>query len=492
MQSLYLRGEDVGETTYWAWEWLDGLTPPAFVAVPRADVADQLRALDEALPGMLSSEAELSREETDAIVAQRLPAAVGAIMGQSNLPERANPREDAIQRELVMVARCLTGALVDRDRERELFTVLGRALLPEGFLSTLRERVEEHGVDGVEVRVLPAPSAVRVPWDLLVTGNPDDPDERLLDLARVVTMAPLLGRDGDSSVPHPDWGRVQDEPPLWIIDPKAGRAGSVLSKTQHRTWTERVGTAELPTDQIAVAGERLSRLGLAELLSRPRSRFVYVGHVMATEATQGKTALVLDDRKSIYGLGKMDGGIRPFTAQDLVAGTVGFDAHQRALGASWNLSFPEALEAEYGSDIVFPVNEVDQYGVPVPVLGRDIWHMPPRAALIACHSGADYTHAEPFGLVSAILDIGATMVIATRWVLLTDRVFEALGGGEPLQTMALAADDMLQAEDPLAELVRWQRARLAAWRAHGTLADSPLTWGSLSITDAPDRTDRPE
>ena len=207
VQTLYLRGEDVGNRSYWAWEWSDG-SEPQFAVLDRERLAPLLAALDAALPGLLSAEAELTREE----LLEHLDHARG-------LPDDLRPSDhapDGRLREVLMVHRCLRGALARLDAEAALAERLGAALLPADLVSTIRERSEEFGADAVEVRVMPAPSCARVPWELLGIGARG---MRVLDLARVVTMAPLLGRDGDTRMPHPDWSQVQGRPALYIIDP---------------------------------------------------------------------------------------------------------------------------------------------------------------------------------------------------------------------------------------------------------------------------------
>lgn len=480
MHSLYLRGEDVGGNTYWAWEWADGLTPPNFTVTSRAVANPVLADLDDALPGVIEDEASLTDEQ------------VSARLDGVDSPIVESLRTGGNDREALMVARCMLGALTDRDREHDLFARLGAVLLPKEFLADLRERVAVHGPDEVEVRVLPAPSCVRVPWELLITGNPGIPDERLVDVAGVVTMAPILGRDGDAGASFPDWAAVNNAPPLLIIDPESKGGQPVLGHDEQAWWAAHVGEVAQRFPGVTVGGvhTRFGRGHLSEWLRESvRSRFVYVGHVTSTEATQGKTAMVLNDSRSVYGLGGMQGRVRPLCAQDLVAGTVGFMTRMQKAAADEHISVDEAVAVEFGREIpVFPagVDVVD--GVPAPVMGDRLWPMPPRAAVIACHSGADFAHAEPFGLVTALLENGAAMVAATRWVLLTDRVFAAFGAcGAPLHSMAVTVDGLLGEVDPLRALVVWQRDRLAAWRAGGGIVDSPLVWGALSVTDAPDR-----
>lgn len=488
MQTLYFRGEDVGEHTYWSWEWAsDGR--PDFVVLDHADVAGALSRLDRALPGILQEEAELT--------ASRLAAAVAAdetasrlLGGTGRLPTPGD------RRAALMASRCLTGGFADRGGEQSLCRALAAALLPERMVAQIRERAGNGSAGDVEVRVLPAPSCVRVPWEILVVGE-DGSDERLLDLAHVVTMAPVLGRDGDVSIPHPDWAPRSADAPLLVIDPR-GPGGSVLTADAHDEWHTRVeGYARrhgLATDDVGVVREERDRDWLSEQLNDiVRSRFMYVGHVEAGEATAGKTALVLSDPHTMYGLGHRVGDYRYLTAQDLFAGTQGHDVYVRNLSNTRGATIAEVLTEEFGGAPTFPKRAVDADGEALQVAGRDLWPMPPRVALIACQSGSDFAHAEPFGLVTSLLEAGAELVTATRWVLLTDVVFRSrMHDASPLNDMALAVDLLHQGEDPLAGLAQWKRERLEAWRSSGALADSPLTWAALTNYHAPDRTIRTE
>ena len=325
-------------------------------------------------------------------------------------------------------------------------------------------------------------------------------DERLLDLARVVTMAPLLARDGDPGTPHPSWESSRAYPPLYVIDPVSEGVGWVLAEGQLEKWQSRVPgfDPETPTTAaktVATVRQSIDRSWLSRALREPRSRFMYVGHVEATESTAGKTALVLNDPSSMYGLGGKNGrnGIRYLTAQDLYAGTRNPEALFKRLSETYNLSREQAKEREFGlNGIQYPDAAQDDEGNVLELSGSELWPMPPRAALVACHSGADFAHAEPFGLVGAFLESGAELVTATRWVMLTDTAFRIVTSDDPFDAIAVAVDEVQQAEDPNVELARWQRGRLAAWRQSGSIGDSPLSWGAITNYYAPDRTLRAE
>jgi hypothetical protein len=482
MQTLYLRGEDVGSRSYWAWEWSDG-SEPQFAVLERERLAPLLTELDAALPGLLSAEVELTREE----LLDHLDHAEG-------LPEdlrKSDQKSDSRLREVLMVHRCMTGALAQSDAEADLAKRLGAALLPADLVSTIRERSEEFGPDAVEVRVMPAPSYARVPWELL---GIDAKGTRLLDYARVVTMAPLLGRDGDPSVPHPDWSHIRDRPALYVVDPLLTKRekDAILDRRQAAILRRDLRGAS-PAAGVSVQSHQVDRDWLSSRLREPRSRFMYIGHVVANEATAGKTALRLNDSAQMYGLGGRHDRYRDLTAQDLLAGTIGRDKVFNRLANQTRSPRDAAIHDEFDGWPRYPAGALDADGKVNELPGRDLWPVPPRAALIACGSGVDVGHVEPFGLVTALLENGAELVTATRWTLLVDRVFSDWGSDStPLLGMAVAVDGAHQREDPLSALATWQRTRLADWRDRGRLADAPLCWAALTTYHAPDRAFRPE
>ncbi|WP_224401699.1 hypothetical protein [Pseudonocardia sp. ICBG1034] len=107
---------------------------------------------------------------------------------------------------------------------------------------------------------------------------------------------------------------------------------------------------------------------------------------------------------------------------------------------------------------------------------------PPRIALIACGSD-DSAGFEQSGMPVAAINAGAGLVTATRWMLPVDRTRPDTC---PTRALGMAVDDAHGSPDPLAALGEWQRARLAAWRAHGAVEDVPLLWASLVTYLAPD------
>lgn len=463
-RTVTLAGIDAGDQVYWTWEWADGSGPGASTT-PADALRPVLRRLDAALPGFVDADRD------DELVLASLPG------WERGLRERAE-RVPAELHLLAMAHRCLTGELADPRREAELARALGNLLLPVGLVAEL---------DGAEgdrplVRVLPPASCVRVPWELLALPGWDD-DRRLVEVADVVTVAPLLTRDGDPDRPHPSWSADASGGPLLVVDPAHGRAGSVLLDHQREVWVRRLGSAS-PGGHLArgaVGEEWMDRVWLSEQLRAvpPPSRLLFVGHVELGGAGDGRaerTGLLLGglDRYRADAFGHSDGGaMRTLTARDLLAGTREMDP------------------------------DTDPAAVPAPgrrhrgveaVAGDALWPMPPRVALLACQSGTDLGDSEPFGLVTAVLELGAELVTATRWPLLTDVVHLVVVGphaaAEPLGDLVREVDAAHDDIDPVRRLARWQRARLDAWRREPAPASSPLTWAAVTCHDAPDRTPR--
>lgn len=104
------------------------------------------------------------------------------------------------------------------------------------------------------------------------------------------------------------------------------------------------------------------------------------------------------------------------------------------------------------------------------------WPSPARVALIACGSD-DSVHLEQSGLPVAAVNAGAELLTVTRWTLPAD---DTSARGTATTALALAVDAAHREDDPLTAIARWQCERLAAWRAHGRRADSPLLWASLA------------
>lgn len=400
-----MQGIDVGGQLYWSWEWPDG--DGGFVAPDSG----------------------------------RLSAALGHLA--SALPQPGKPLD------------CADGAFGSLESERSLAGELGALLLHPELVAQLRVKLPADGVPTVLIQILPSISCARVPWEILSTDPSGDRDERLIELADVVIMAPLLTRDGLPQYRHPSWPLRARNPPVYLIDPSHGRRSfGVLADGQAEMWRDRVSKSNAVSPEFAVQSSQATPANVgAALETEPHpSRFFYLGHVEADDAEPTRTSMLVRDER---------GQTRRFSSLEWM---VEFGTRQGTDGA----------EAE---------------------IAADSWPMPPRAALIACVSGADFAQIEPFGLVTAILELGAELVTATRWTMLTDTAFVELRSTKrPFNDLALAIDELHSSDDPIHGLSEWQRARLNDWRQlsqHGAapdIGDSPLTWAAVTNFYAPDRT----
>jgi len=124
--------------------------------------------------------------------------------------------------------------------------------------------------------------------------------------------------------------------------------------------------------------------------------------------------------------------------------------------------------------------------------GWDLWPMPPRVGLIACHSGSESASDEPFGLAAGCLEAGAELVFATRWTMYTDQAFLDYVTQDnpihPFHELATKVDEFLQSDTPIEDMSQWKRDKLAAWREHPSdIASAPITWAGLTVYRAPER-----
>ncbi len=336
--------------------------------------------------------------------------------------------------------------------EQRLARVLALNLLP----ADLVERLRSAAASGSRplLRIQPSPSLAGVPWGLLALpdrradhvlelaeiGTCFDGDERVLDVADVSLLAP-------AGIPRRP--PAADGPPVYLLDPKIpgqsafGELGSVLGKQDTTSPLIRHLDARLAEGPVGPPAERgldlvrrsdTDRRLLANLLARPCSRLVFVGHVSRVRDEHGaQTALHLSCTADLPGTATPIGTHRPFTAADLA------------------------------------LSEVDS--------------MPARVALIGCASASDFGLAEPFGVLLAAVAAGAGLVAATVWALPTSA---AVPGADPMSELVIAVDDALAGEDPVTELNAWQRSRLALWRENPGPARSPVFWAPLTCLDATD------
>lgn len=417
-RELVIRAADHG-VTYLTWRWLDDPQKVGHAVLDRAALSAVIDELNCALPHPLPDESD----------------------------------RDAVHRAL------RHGGFADPFRELALAVRLAAVVLPAALAGQF---TTAGGTARFRLRVTPSPRLARVPWELLVL--PDG--RRLVEVADVVHDPPATVHAQRDRRPV-GWHRLADQPVVYLLDPRSGdpRLRSVLDEwicgeleewLDHRQAVGRI----LPGDLCMVLRGGVGRRWLGERLrGHASSRLVYYGHASAADAEPGSAAIHLADPAHEYGLARPLGDHRPFTALDLLLGTLDADD--------------------------MPVDE--------RVPGHLIWPMPPRVAIIACDSGGDYRHLEPFGLVLACLNAGAELVTATNWTLPTDQAFRMVHPEKVELTDGPTTDLMRQVDrchelsDPVAGLTEWQLGRLAAWTADGDVRDTPLLWAALTNHVAPAR-----
>lgn len=463
---ITLTGADVGDRVFLSWVWSNGIVGHA--VVPRAPLDRSLDAFELALPfprplsSSLPQPAALERRDPSA---DEEPDGRFPILDAELRRHRDQPTEVA---KILTVRGWADSALCSHEGERALSGDLARVLLPDELVAQLERHVDDllptpDGPSSVTLRILSPGSCARVPWELLVVPTDREPDRRLLDLVDVVMLAPIVRDKPASLAPRrPEHGELG--PAIRIIDQEPRH---VLSSEDRDRWAERENVDPEPITRRSLS----SRLRTAP---RP-SRLLYVGHVSASGETAADASLHLGEAPREYGLAPLAAsGCRPFSARDLLVGTSGY--HRR---------FPdEAIRQRvFGAEgpVVPDAARVPEGGIR-ELAGRELWPMPPHVALIACQSGLDVRHHEPFGLVSACLELGAETVIATRWMLVAVRALRMLGASAALDTLAREIDELQGALSvtPNAFSV-WQRHRLQRWRKTQSIGESPLLWAAVGL-----------
>jgi hypothetical protein len=324
-----------------------------------------------------------------------------------------------------------SGPLTDPVRERELAGRLGAVLLPHQLRAGLLD-AEPGRPDTVIIAA--RGWLARVPWDCLAL---DERGTRLVETARVLGGLAATVHVGRARLPDTAAGG----PPLRVVDPGpsmigGGTTGQPMWKLIYPEGPPDEWRATLQgTERIvpSLGGLTVDRFGALLRSAKPAgkppgerpSRLTYFGHAQAgTDEAPASAALVFTDAA---------GDPRLFTAFDWLA---------------------------------------DPDGHPAP----------PRVALIGCGSD-DSDVAEQSGLPIAAINAGAALVTATRWVLPTDLD----PATRPTTALATAVDRAHSAPSPIDALRAWQLERLAAWRKHGELVDTPLLWSSLVSYRAPGR-----
>ncbi|MBL0706964.1 hypothetical protein JJE72_15825 [Sinomonas sp. JC656] len=374
-------------------------------------------------------------------------------------PDRFDPTRRALR----------DGPLSNPAREAAWSAELAQRLLPPGLAQDLDRR--SCAGEDIVLRIIPSPRLARVPWDLL----PLPSGRRILEAATVRLDAPAVVNANRGRYPEP-WDPQTPDRPLYLLEPpnRPGRhnGNEVIASAAQDLLIERL------EHHGAVPGVELGRTTLGRLLrGEPTdkdtaeatgftagelpTRLLYYGHADSTPHEPGSAAIHLTDDAAVYGQASPVNGHRPFTALDLLRGTM--DAYRRD-----------------GDGLDYPG--------PDETPGHAIWPIPSRAALIGCESGADHRALETFGMVIALLNAGAETVTSTRWTLPTDSAFhDACGTVEMVTTEAvLAVDTAHTGPDPIRAIRDWQLRRLRDWTSGDGRADSnPLVWAALTTHHAP-------
>lgn len=442
--TVLFQGKDEGDS-YYFWQWIGAdLSEPKIHIVKSQTLQPLVTELTNALPG--------------------------AVEGES---------EPDLWRDRVL----LDGPFSTLQRELDFSRRLSAVVLPAELAAEIVAKSLAAGMP-VLLLVQPSPWCAKVPWELLTLELEDGSERRLLEFADIASDLPRTLYAERETQPSEWTETYAAQPVVYVIDPPTFVEGHVLLDSQFQAFV---------TERNLVGGrapQRDQRLGRRELSSMLRdspkpSRLFYLGHVASSAIQPGATSMLLSDRDYVYGVAdavaNSVGNNRPFSAFDAVEGTLSRATRESDLRAGLNGGAPVTL--------VWPLDDER------PLSGAQIWPMPTRVALIACNSGSDVEHPEPFGLVIALISSGAGLVTATRWTLPTDRAFRegntlTTGDPQPLLEMAIRIDAEHESEDPVRGLARWQREQLAAWQSTSGTAEevalSPILWGSVITYLAPE------
>lgn len=512
-----IQGVDMADSTYLTWE--SERCAPQFRVIDREAVAPLLAELKRALPGFTTDSNASPHGLAGGAPSGAVP--VSEEYGSSDLSAVHDDDLDDLEevagvvssKQLSDLGNALDACLMNREANLKFMRQMTMTLELDGFLQSLRtEILEEAKHPEAERRqvlliVNPPPSLGQFPWELIPLDGWDDTDSKdkvLQDVADIITMAPMLARDADSTIPHPDWS---DGAGLYLIqpwDPSVSGHGMVLSSTELRSWRGQLQA--LRDDSDYLVGEPTDRLWLSKKLierseqnsADPVTRFLYIGHV---EGEGGSSSLLLNDDEEIYGLRDADEkGIRWFSAGDLMHGTMTWrETKFKRISESLGSGFPVPNGDRFPSGVVMTTDEFNDEHV-TEIAGKDLWPMPPRVGLVACHSGSESSSHEPFGLTTACLEAGAELVLATRWTMYTDGAFFLMGRDLlkhdpdrlrqtiPFFELGIKVDEILQSHTPIKDMSDWKREQYKAWIADPTdLGAAPITWAGLTAFRAPNR-----
>ena len=307
----------------------------------------------------------------------------------------------------------LDGPLTCPDAELGLMRDLATALLPEELLEQIRSCDER-----IQVRVMPSPPLAQVPWGLL----PVDEERRLLEVADISWMGPILPRD-IGAVPEasrdPDYG--QD---LYIIDPFVNGMASVCSRSiRPEDW-----------------GADSSR---AHLVGRYRGGRLRNG--------------ILSESVALELMGGADW-----------VGLVGHVSHHPGhLGETFFLTSADRLSAK---DLIFNDKVMpSRVAIVACASGVDLAAAEPLGL------------ATGFLLKGAEVVLATLWVLPTEHGLNQ----QVDGAGKAFPDLVAGFVRAGRADDPVAGLCQYQRDRLRAWRTEGGLRNSPILWGAAMALTAP-------
>ena len=498
-REMIFQGVDMASDTYVTWESI--VCPPDSRRVNGAKVDALKEEFDKAMP---STSTKSAGDGVALLAAPRKTA------------HRSSAEENAAIHER------RERSLLDFRANIGFMCELAETLDLGGFTDSVqRESARAHEGERVLVILNPPPKLGQIPWEMLpldvekaraFLNNYKDSEDLadaekprvLLDIADVVTMAPLLRRDSDPSIPHPIWAPGAG---MYLVEPwdtgKGDRA--VLRPVDRRAWQEHISSlgnqAVAPPREQRYQADRIwlsetlrasaGAVGGAESAAASITRLLYIGHIKGSGDT---SALLLNDHADIFGLTEVEpNGFRWLSAMDLIKGTTTwrekkYDRINRESASKTGRRYPHGERLPMG--LCATIDEYGEETVPA-VAGWDLWPMPPRVGLIACHSGSEAASVEPFGLAAGCLEAGAELVFATRWTMYTDSAFQVLdpsNSTHPFNELATKVDEFLQSETPIEDMSEWKRRKLENWRRDPTdVANAPITWAGLTVYRAPDR-----
>lgn len=170
----------------------------------------------------------------------------------------------------------LDGPLTRFDSEYRVMRDLAQALLPAELVEQLLAASER-----IDLRVMPSPPLARIPWGLL----PIDGDRRLVEVADVSWIAPILPRDTAADPPPPR--NHAKGAPLYLLDP-------IVTTMQQLVWDTLTPAAWGAQRPGAVRMPRLSTdLAFLAGLNDDISRIFLVGHASRTSERPGEVDFLI-------------------------------------------------------------------------------------------------------------------------------------------------------------------------------------------------------